>query len=30
MHAVKTIEALTKSDGQLCEDVDLIKSILAS
>lgn len=30
MHAVKTIEALTKSDAQLCEDVALIKSILAS
>ena len=30
MHAVKTIENLMKSDSQLAEDVDLIKSILAS
>jgi chromosomal replication initiator protein len=30
MHAVKTIESLTKSDAQLCEDVELIKSILSS
>ena len=30
MHAVKTIENLMKSDAQLSEDVELIKSILAS
>ena len=30
MHAVKTIENLMKSDAQLAEDVQLIKSILAS
>ena len=30
MHAVKTIENLIKSDAQLSEDVELIKSILAS
>ena len=30
MHAVKTIESLSKSDGQLAEDVQLLKSILAS
>ena len=30
MHAVKTVENLTKSDAQLSEDVELIKSILAS
>ena len=29
MHAVKTIESLSKSDGQLAEDVQLLKSILA-
>jgi chromosomal replication initiator protein len=29
MHAVKTIESLAKSDGQLAEDVQLLKSILA-
>ena len=30
MHAVKTIENLMKSDAQLSEDVELIKSILSS
>ena len=30
MHAVKTIENLMKSDAQLAEDVELIKSILSS
>ena len=30
MHAVKTVENLMKSDAQLNEDVELIKSILAS
>ncbi|MGB1684227.1 MAG: chromosomal replication initiator protein DnaA [Candidatus Puniceispirillaceae bacterium] len=30
MHAVKTIENLMKGDAQLSEDVELIKSILAS
>jgi chromosomal replication initiator protein len=30
MHAVKTVENLMKSDAQLSEDVELIKSILAS
>ena len=30
MHAVKTIDSLSKSDGQLAEDVQLLKSILAS
>ena len=30
MHAVKTVENLAKSDAQLSEDVELIKSILAS
>ena len=30
MHGVKTIENLMKSDAQLSEDVELIKSILAS
>lgn len=29
MHAVKTIESLSQSDGQLAEDVQLLKSILA-
>ena len=29
MHAVKTIENLSKSDGQLAEDVQLLKSILS-
>ncbi|MDC1381905.1 chromosomal replication initiator protein DnaA [Candidatus Puniceispirillum sp.] len=29
MHAVKTIDSLSKSDGQLAEDVQLLKSILA-
>ena len=29
MHAVKTIESLSKSDGQFAEDVQLLKSILA-
>jgi hypothetical protein len=29
MHAVKTIESLLKGDGQLAEDVQLLKSILA-
>ncbi len=29
MHAVKTIESLSKSDNQLAEDVQLLKSILA-
>ena len=29
MHAVKTIETLSKSDGQLAEDVQLLKSILS-
>ena len=29
MHAVKTIESLSKSDGQLAEDLQLLKSILA-
>ena len=29
MHAVKTIEQLSKSDGQFAEDVQLLKSILA-
>lgn len=29
MHAVKTIESLSKSDDQLAEDVQLLKSILA-
>ena len=30
MHAVKTIENLMKSDAQMSEDIELIKSILAS
>ena len=30
MHAVKTVENLMKSDAQLNEDVELVKSILAS
>jgi chromosomal replication initiator protein len=30
MHAVRTVENLMKSDGQLNEDVELVKSILAS
>jgi chromosomal replication initiator protein len=30
MHAVRTVENLMKSDAQLNEDVELIKSILAS
>ena len=30
MHAVKTIENLMKSDAQLAEDIELIKSILSS
>ena len=29
MHAVKTIESLSKRDGQFAEDVQLLKSILA-
>ena len=30
MHAVKTVENLSKSDGRLAEDVTLLKSLIAS